>query len=90
MNEAIRNLNWYGEHIKTNLDSQITPLTQAAYLGRKNVVDMMLENFTYLDLNMATKENGYTPISGACMAGNFEIVSLLAENGADVNKVDIM
>jgi hypothetical protein len=35
---------------------------------------MMLEHYTYLDLNLATKENGYTPISSACMAGNYEIV----------------
>ena len=48
----------------------------------------MLEHYTYLDLNLATKENGYTPISAACMAGNYEIVTLLAENGADVNEVD--
>lgn len=50
----------------------------------------MLENFLYLDLNMATQENGYSPLSAACMAGHFEIVCLLAENGADVNKVDRM
>ena len=74
--------------MKTNLDSKITPLTQAAYLGRKQIVELMLEHYTYLDLNLATKENGYTPISSACMAGNYEIVSLLAENGADVNEVD--
>jgi len=43
-----------------------------------------------LDLNIATKENGYTAISAACMAGNYEIVVLLSENGADVNKVDSM
>jgi ankyrin repeat protein len=48
----------------------------------------MLENYTYLDLNMATQVNGYTPLSSACMAGNYEIVCLLAENGADVNQVD--
>ena len=51
---------------------------------------MMLENYTYLDLNLATKENCYTPISSACMAGNYEIVQILAGNGADVNKVDCM
>lgn len=50
----------------------------------------MLEHFTYIDLNMETIENGYTPLSAACMAGNFEIVCLLAQNGADVNKVDCM
>ena len=51
---------------------------------------MMLDNYTYLDMNMETKENGYTPISAACMNGHFEIVCLLAQNGADVNKVDYM
>lgn len=51
---------------------------------------MMLDNYTYLDLNLETKENAYTPISSACMAGNFEIVCILAQNGADVNKVDCM
>ena len=48
----------------------------------------MLEYYTYLDLNLATQVNGYTPLSSACMAGNYEIVCLLAENGADVNQVD--
>ena len=54
------------------------------------MVEMMLENFTYMDLNLETYDNGYTPISSACMAGNFEIVCLLATNGADVNKTDYM
>lgn len=67
------------------MDSKITPLAQAAYLGRKRIVEIMLENYTYLDLNMATQVNGYSPLSSACMAGNYEIVCLLAENGADVN-----
>ena len=39
---------------------------------------------------MATKDNNYTALSAACMAGNFEIVCLLAENGADINKTDAM
>jgi len=54
------------------------------------MVSLLIENYTQLDLNIATKENGYTPISAACMAGNFEIVVTLAENGADVDKVDSM
>ena len=35
LDDKIRNLNWHDQHIKTNLDLKITPLTQAAYLGRK-------------------------------------------------------
>ena len=85
MNDSYRNLNWYGEHLKTNLDNQITPLCQASYLGRKAIVELMIENYPYLDLNLATKDNNYTPLSSACMAGNFEIVCTLCENGADVN-----
>ena len=46
---------------------------------------MMLHNYAYIDLDLETKENGYTPISSACMAGNFDVVCMLAENGADVN-----
>jgi ankyrin repeat protein len=72
------------------LDSKVTPLTQAAYLGRKRIIEIFLDNYTYIDLNLATLDNLYTPISAACMAGHFEIVCLLAENGADVNKVDAM
>ena len=65
-------------------------MTQAAYLGRKKVVEAMLENITYLDLNLATSDSGYSPLSAACMAGNYDIVCLLAENGADVNQMDYM
>ena len=50
----------------------------------------MLSNYTYLDLNLPTIENCYTALSSACMAGNYEIVCMLAQNGADVNKVDCM
>lgn len=38
-----------------------------------------------IDINKATEENEYSPICAACMAGNYEVVKLLAENGADVN-----
>jgi ankyrin repeat protein len=41
-------------------------------------------------LNLTTLENNYTALSAACMAGNYEIVCYLSENGADVNKLDSM
>ena len=50
----------------------------------------MLENILHLDLNLPTSDSGYTPLSAACMAGNYDIVCLLAENGADVNMMDYM
>jgi ankyrin repeat family A protein 2 len=90
MSEQVRNLNWFNEHPKSNLDVQITPLSQAAYLGRYKIVQILIENFPQLDLDIATKDNGYTPISAACMGGHFDVMALLAENGADVNRVDLM
>jgi len=47
-----------------------------------------LENSINIDLNLATKQNSYTALSAACMAGNYDIVCLLSEYGADVNKLD--
>jgi hypothetical protein len=41
--EKVRNMNWHDTHAKTDLDSKITPLTQAAYLGRKIIVEFFLE-----------------------------------------------
>ena len=49
---------------------------------------MSTMNFINIDLNLATKENNYTALSAACMAGNYEIVCQLTEYGADVNKLD--
>jgi ankyrin repeat protein len=86
--EIFDDLNWHEEHLKTNLDFKITPLTQAAYLGRKKIIEFILENYNNLDLNLATKQNSYTALSAACMAGNYDIVCLLTEYGADVNKLD--
>jgi len=86
--EIFDDLNWHEEHLKTNLDFKITPLTQAAYLGRKKIIEFILENYNNVDLNLATKQNSYTALSAACMAGNYDIVCLLTEYGADVNKLD--
>ncbi len=49
-----------------------------------------MENFNNIDLNLATKQNNYTALSAACMAGNYDIVCILTEYGADVNKFDSM
>lgn len=82
---SLLNMNWHDAHIKSDLDQKITPLTQASYLGKKKIVELMLENFAYLDLNLPTIDSGYTALSAACMAGHYDIVCLLVENGADVN-----
>jgi len=48
----------------------------------------MLDNYIYLDLNLPTIDNGYSAVAAACMSGHFDIVSLLCDNGVDVNQVD--
>lgn len=84
-----KNLNWLEPHPKTDLDELISPLTCAAFLGRADMVEILLENPS-LDLEMATVENEYTALMAACMAGCLEVVSFLAENGADVNAMNSM
>jgi ankyrin repeat protein len=76
-----KNLNWREPHYKTDLDDRITPLTCAAFLGRLKIAELLLEN-ALVDLDLCTEEHEYTPLSAACMAGNYEIVKLLAEGGA--------
>ena len=45
----------------------------------------MLLEIGGLDLDLATEDNEYSPLCAACMAGNLEVVEMLAENGANVN-----
>lgn len=82
-----KNLNWLEPHPKTDLDELISPLTCAAFLGRTDIVEFLLQN-TSIDLEMATVENEYTALMAACMAGCLEVVTFLAENGADVNAMN--
>jgi hypothetical protein len=79
-----KNLNWLEKHSKTDLDDKISPLACAAFLGRGRITELLLQN-PLIDINMTTEDHEYTPLSASCMAGNFEIVKILAENGADTN-----
>ena len=82
-----KNINWLEPHPKTDLDELVSPLTCAAFLGRTDMVEVLLKNQS-LDLEMATVENEYTALMAASMAGCLEMVSMLAENGADVNAIN--
>ena len=82
-----KNINWLEPHPKTDLDELVSPLTCAAFLGRTDMVEVLLKNES-LDLEMATVENEYTALMAASMAGCLEMVSMLAENGADVNAIN--
>jgi len=39
-----------------------------------------------IDIDMASSDIGHTPLTVACLTGNYEIVKLLIEKGAEVNK----
>lgn len=77
-------LNWTEKHFKTDLDDLVTPLACASFLGRVRITELLIEN-PFIDINLPTEENEFSPLCAACMAGNYEIVKILAENGADVN-----
>ena len=82
-----KSLNWLEPHPRTDLDELVTPLTCAAFLGRLQILELLLENQN-LDLEMPTVENEYTALHAACMAGRFDIVQCLCENGSDVNAMN--
>lgn len=48
-----KNLNWLEAHPKTDLDELISPLTCAAFLGRLQVLELLLESPT-IDLEFTT------------------------------------
>ena len=77
--------NFLHPHPDTSLDDQVSPLTSAAYLGRREIVEFLI-NSPFIDINMQTIENGFTPLCAACVSGNYEIVRMLCEAGADVDK----
>jgi len=46
---------------------------------------MLMQNPS-LDFDLSSSNNGHTPLTIACMTGNYEIVRLLIENYAEINK----
>lgn len=58
------------------LDQFISPLICACHLGRYEIVKYILENES-IDLDLASKTIGHTPLTISCLAGNYEIVKLL-------------
>jgi ankyrin repeat protein len=89
MKIQLRELNYHEEFSQVELDNLITPLTLSAHMGKVEACKLILENES-VDLNLGTKEMNITPLIAACSSGNYEIVKVLIENGADVNKPNVM
>ena len=43
-----------------------------------------------IDIDMASSDIGHTPLTVACITGNYEILKLLIEKGAEVNKPTLL
>ena len=52
-----QDLNFKHEHMFTDLDDLVTPLTAAAHLGRYEIVGALLETRA-IDVNLATEASG--------------------------------
>ena len=59
----------------------------AASRGYIDVVRVLLRNKT-VDINIADEHTGVTSFWLACLYGHGDIMSLLAENGADIYNTD--
>ena len=42
----------------------------------------------YVDVDLGSEDSGFTPLSVACISGQYEIARLLILGGADINKVN--
>jgi ankyrin repeat protein len=60
-----------------------TPLIAASFFGRKEVIDLLLEQGAAID--QPEEREGATPLVAAIVAGEPEVAAYLVERGADVN-----
>lgn len=87
--EILKNdLNFLVSFSAMPLDKQISPLILASALGRSDAVKFLLSSPT-IDLDLASEDSGLTPLAGACAAGNYEVLKLLLQKDAEVNKPSV-
>jgi len=78
------NLNYLVEDKEIQFDKYISPLLAACYLRKIEILNLLLAN-EKIDVNLASKTEGFTPIMVACFKGYYEFVRILLERNADVN-----
>lgn len=67
------------------IDDKVTPLVLASYLGRNEIVSLMIEQNRDLDLDLPSRDSGFTPLMMACKTANYDVVKILLEHGAEPN-----
>ena len=79
------NLNYTIEFPKANIDTKIAPIHLAAFIGKQDLMKLILNNEA-IDIDLETETSGFTPLCVAAISGNYEILRMLIENGAELNK----
>ena len=69
-------------HVFVVVQSGLTPLHVAAFIGSENIVSYLLEKGA--DVNSLT-QRGETPLHYAARAAQPNVIKLLLDHGADVN-----
>jgi len=77
------NFNFYCTPEAIDLDENITPLISAVYLGRIDMVTLMLKN-PRTNPNLHSEETSHSPLTIACLGGHYEIARALVNRGANV------
>ena len=75
-------------HVNQTDNKGRTPLWAACNLGRKQVVEVLLDKIRdTVDVNQADKD-GFTPLLAACLRGHKEIVEVLLDKARDTIDVN--
>jgi ankyrin repeat protein len=67
------------------VDTRVSPLICACFYGRLEIVKLMLSN-PCIDIDLASEDSGQTPLTISALTGNYEIMKLLVDGNAEVNK----
>lgn len=83
MNIISMKFNYLEEVKHIPLDKSISPLILASYLGRLEIVKLLLSN-TDTEVDFASNDTGYTALIASCISGFYEIAEHLIAKGANI------
>lgn len=67
-------------------DGKTNPMCRAAYLGKKDIILLLLKYAA--DVNLPSKQSGNTPLMWACWRNNVEMVNFLLDLGAEIHIIN--